>query len=101
MVFRTVGAIATALIGVSGQALAQYYPPHQAYPRQPLPPAVNADELPSLNAPAVRPLAAPATNHETVGRLQRTLTACVAPFRPARPVRPDRMQYGRRPYGRS
>ena len=48
-----------------------------------------------------RPLAAPATNHETVGRLQRTLTACVAPFRPARPVRPDRMQYGRRPYGRS
>ena len=43
MVFRTVGAIATALIGVSGQALAQYYPPHQAYPRQPLPPAVNAD----------------------------------------------------------
>ena len=94
MVFRTVGAIATALIGVSGQALAQYYPPHQAYPRQPLPPAVNADELPSLNAPAVqdhplppvrrmsraspllqrmpyryRPLAAPATNHKTVGRL--------------------------------
>lgn len=37
-----------------GQALAQYYPPHQAYPRQPLPPAVNADELPSLNAPAVQ-----------------------------------------------
>jgi hypothetical protein len=54
MVFRTVSAIATALIGVSGQALAQYYPSHQAYPRQPLPPAVNADELPSLNAPAVQ-----------------------------------------------
>jgi hypothetical protein len=34
--FPPVGA--TALIGVGGQALAQYYPPHQAYPRQPLPP---------------------------------------------------------------
>jgi hypothetical protein len=39
--FPPVGA--TALIGVGGQALAQYYPPHQAYLRQPLPPAVNAE----------------------------------------------------------
>jgi hypothetical protein len=61
MVFRTVGAIATARIGVSGQALA----PHQAYPCQPLPPAVNADELPSLNAPAWRHSARPARFGQT------------------------------------
>jgi lipoprotein-anchoring transpeptidase ErfK/SrfK len=54
MVFRTAGAIATVLIGVTGQALAQIYPPPQAYPRQPLPPTVNANELPPLNAPVVQ-----------------------------------------------
>jgi hypothetical protein len=128
MVFRTVGAIATALIGVSGQALAQYYPPHQAYPRQPLSPAVNADELPSLNAPAVQDqplppvgvgpayqplsgapyeqgIAAPKADAVALAPVRRQPQdygpaaanpyACVAPFRPARPVRPDRMQYGR------
>jgi hypothetical protein len=40
MVFRTAGAIATVLIGVTGQALAQYYPPPQAYPRPPVPRAI-------------------------------------------------------------
>ena len=54
MVFRTAGAIATVLIGVTGQALAQYYPPPQAYPRPPVPPTANTDELPSLNAPVVQ-----------------------------------------------
>ena len=54
MVFRTAGAIATVLIGVTGQALAQYYPPPQPDPRQPLPPTVIADELPPLNAPVVQ-----------------------------------------------
>jgi hypothetical protein len=54
MVFRTAGAIATVLIGVTGQALAQYYPPPQPDPRQPLPPTVIADELPPLNAPWCR-----------------------------------------------
>src|ERR1700730_16722873 len=51
MVFCTAGAIASLLIGVSGQTLAQYHPPPQVYPRQALPPSVNADELPPLNAP--------------------------------------------------
>jgi lipoprotein-anchoring transpeptidase ErfK/SrfK len=54
MVFRAAGAVATVLIGVSGQALAQYYPPPQANPHQPLPPTVNANELPPLNAPVVQ-----------------------------------------------
>jgi lipoprotein-anchoring transpeptidase ErfK/SrfK len=55
MVFRTAGAIATVLIGLCGQAPAQYYPPPQAYPRQPLPPAVDAHgDLPPLNAPVVQ-----------------------------------------------
>ena len=54
MFFRTAGAIATVLIGVTGQALAQYYPPPQAYPRPPVPPTVNTDELPPLNAPVVQ-----------------------------------------------
>jgi lipoprotein-anchoring transpeptidase ErfK/SrfK len=54
MVFRTAGAIATVLINLSGQALAQYYPPPQAYPRQPVPHSVTADELPALNAPVVQ-----------------------------------------------
>jgi lipoprotein-anchoring transpeptidase ErfK/SrfK len=53
MLFCT-GSIATLLIGLSGYAVAQYYPPPQAYPRQPLPPAVNAEELPSLKAPVTQ-----------------------------------------------
>ena len=53
MLFRT-GSIATLLIGLSGYAVAQYYPPPQAYPRQPLPPAVNAEELPPLKAPVAQ-----------------------------------------------
>ena len=54
MVFRTAGAIATLLLGLGGpgsQALAQYYPPQQAYPGQgyqppyrPLPPVDVADD---------------------------------------------------------
>jgi lipoprotein-anchoring transpeptidase ErfK/SrfK len=41
MVFRTAGAIAALLIGLGasgGEALAQYYPPPQAYPPQAYPP---------------------------------------------------------------
>src|SRR5215470_4118145 len=41
MVFRTAGAIAALLIGFGasgGEALAQYYPPPQAYPPQAYPP---------------------------------------------------------------
>src|SRR6516165_3979825 len=53
MVFRAAAGIATLLIGLN-QAVAQYYPPTQAYPRQPLPPAVSTEELPPLNAPVVR-----------------------------------------------
>jgi hypothetical protein len=135
MVFRTAGAIATVLIGVTGQALAQYYPPPQAYPRPPVPPTVNTDELPSLNAPVVQgdllppvgvgpayqampgardqsgtggypadtgplpPAGSPATrvfSRKTTRRLQRTLTACAASFRPTHPVRLNRMQFGKR-----
>jgi lipoprotein-anchoring transpeptidase ErfK/SrfK len=54
MIVRTVGAMATLLIGLSGHAVAQYYPPPQAYPRLPLPPAVTTENLPPLNAPVVR-----------------------------------------------
>jgi lipoprotein-anchoring transpeptidase ErfK/SrfK len=55
MVFRTTAGIAALLIGLTSQAVvAQYYPPAQAYPRQPFPPAVTTDELPPLNAPVVR-----------------------------------------------
>jgi lipoprotein-anchoring transpeptidase ErfK/SrfK len=55
MVFRTAGAVATLLIGLgasAGDALAQYYPPAQAYPPpaqgyppyRPLPPVADADD---------------------------------------------------------
>jgi lipoprotein-anchoring transpeptidase ErfK/SrfK len=52
MVFRTAGAIATLLIGLgasAGDALAQYYPPAQAYPPpaqgyRPPPPVADADD---------------------------------------------------------
>jgi lipoprotein-anchoring transpeptidase ErfK/SrfK len=54
MVFRAAAGIATLLIGLNSQAVAQYYPSPQAYPRQPLPPAVSTEELPPLNAPVVR-----------------------------------------------
>ena len=70
MVFRTAGATATLMIclaGAGGQALAQYYPPPQAYPpqaypppqgytpRQPLPPMADAEEdAPPLNAPVMQ-----------------------------------------------
>src|SRR5262245_42364144 len=55
MVFRTASAIAALLIGLGGaggQALAQYYPPAQAYPsqayspRQPLPSVADRDDAP-------------------------------------------------------
>jgi lipoprotein-anchoring transpeptidase ErfK/SrfK len=54
MVFRTAAGIATLLIGLNSQAVAQYYLSPQAYPGQPLPPAVSTEELPPLNAPVVR-----------------------------------------------
>src|SRR5262245_41609974 len=54
MLFRAAAGIATLLIGLNGQAVAQYYPPPQIYPRQPLPPPVSTEDLPPLNAPVVR-----------------------------------------------
>jgi lipoprotein-anchoring transpeptidase ErfK/SrfK len=70
MAFRTVGAIATLVIGLGGaggQALAQHYPPPEAYlpqaypppqgyaPRQPLPSVGDADDdAPPLNAPVLQ-----------------------------------------------
>jgi hypothetical protein len=48
MVFRTASAMAALLIGLGGaggQALAQYYPPAQAYPSQEHPPR---EPLPSV-----------------------------------------------------
>ena len=70
MVFRTAGATAmllTCLAGAGGQALAQYYPPPQAFPpqaypppqgytpRQPLHPMADAEEdAPPLNAPVMQ-----------------------------------------------
>jgi hypothetical protein len=54
MVFRTAGALAAVLSNFSGQALAQCYPPPQAYPRPPVSPTVTADELSPLNAPVVQ-----------------------------------------------
>jgi lipoprotein-anchoring transpeptidase ErfK/SrfK len=54
MVFRTAGAVVTVLIGLGSHALAQYYPPPQAYPRQPPPATVNAGELPPVKAPVVQ-----------------------------------------------
>jgi hypothetical protein len=51
MVLRTAGAIVTLLIGLGAQALAQPYPPQQAYPRQPFP---SSDELPPLSMPVVQ-----------------------------------------------
>ena len=55
MVFRTAAGIATLLIGLNSEAVAQYYPlpPAQAYPREPVPPVVTTEELPSINAPIV------------------------------------------------
>jgi hypothetical protein len=54
MVFRATAGIATLLIGLNSQAMAQYYLPAQTYPRQPLPPPVSTEDLPPLNAPFVR-----------------------------------------------
>ena len=73
MVVRTVGALATLLIGLagpSGQAFAQYspapqaYPPAQAYPPpaqayppyRPLPPVDVTDDAPSYDPPMGRPM---------------------------------------------
>jgi lipoprotein-anchoring transpeptidase ErfK/SrfK len=52
LIIRTAGSIAILLIAIgefSGRALAQYYPPAQAYPPQA--PTVGAHDLPSPNAP--------------------------------------------------
>jgi lipoprotein-anchoring transpeptidase ErfK/SrfK len=64
MIFRTAGAIAALFLGLGGaggQALAQYYPPAQAYPsqgypsREPLRSVADGDEdAPPINAPVVR-----------------------------------------------
>ena len=82
MVFRTAGAIATLLLGLGGpggQALAQYYPPPQAYPRpqrvsaagrcparrairsyRPLPRrSSDADDAPAATPASIEPAAAP------------------------------------------
>jgi hypothetical protein len=84
MVFRTAGAVAMLLIGLEGaggQALAQYYPAPQAYPRQaypppqgsppsrPLPPLVDAnDDAPVYGSPTGRLLPpAAVTNRKLPG----------------------------------
>src|SRR5262249_55740375 len=70
MVFRTAGAIATLVIGLGGaggQALAQYYPPPEAYPSRAYPPPQGYaagqslpsegdadDDAPPLNAPVLQ-----------------------------------------------
>jgi lipoprotein-anchoring transpeptidase ErfK/SrfK len=80
MVFRTAGAMAMLLIGLEsagGQALAQYYPAPQAYPRQaypppqgyppsrPLPPVADAnDDAPVYSSPTGRPLPPAAVTNE-------------------------------------
>jgi hypothetical protein len=46
MVVRTAGALAAVLSNFSGQALAQYYPPPQAYPRPPVSPTVKPSASP-------------------------------------------------------
>jgi lipoprotein-anchoring transpeptidase ErfK/SrfK len=87
MVFRTAGAITMLLIGLGGaggQALAQYYPPPQAYPaqaypppqgyppRQPLAPGADADDDAPLNAPVLQgpplpPVGVPQANERPAG----------------------------------
>jgi lipoprotein-anchoring transpeptidase ErfK/SrfK len=80
MVFRTAGAVAMLLIGLEGaggQALAQYYPAPQAYPRQaypppqgsppsrPPPPVVDAnDDAPVYGSPTGRLLPPAAVTNE-------------------------------------
>jgi lipoprotein-anchoring transpeptidase ErfK/SrfK len=65
MVFRTAGALAALFVGLMGssshQALAQYYPPPQAYPPQAYPPpygspVADADDVQPYDPPMGRPL---------------------------------------------
>ena len=124
MVLRTAGAIVTLLIGLGAQALAQPYPPQQAYPRQPFP---SSDELPPLSMPVVQGAPLPpvgvgpadgdrsgTASHSAVSALplspesqlgrkitgRQDTTAYGAPFRPAHPLQQKRVQFGRRRYGR-
>ena len=75
MIFRTVGAMATLLIGFTGHVVAQYYPPPQGYPRQPLPPAVTTEDRPPVNVPVMRgdalPPVGPAYQSPPGGRYQQ------------------------------
>src|SRR4051812_10607981 len=80
MVFRTAGAVGMLLIGLEGaggQAIAQYYPAPQAYPRQaypppqgslpsrPLPPVVDVnDDAPFYGSPTGRLLPPAAMTNE-------------------------------------
>src|SRR6516165_10685447 len=92
MVFRAAAGIATLLIGLN-QAVAQYYPPPQAYPRQPLPPAVGTEELPPLNVPVLRGDAlpppvgvGPAYQPTPSGRYQQGAAGYPADARPLPPT---------------
>ena len=115
MIVRTVGAIATLLIalgGLSTQALAQYYPPAQAYPPQDYPPAqtysrqpptVGAHDLPPPNAPVQPPLppvgVGPAYQRPVDARYGQGPPANAAGAQGSQPVQPQ--YYGNteaRPY---
>jgi lipoprotein-anchoring transpeptidase ErfK/SrfK len=91
MVFRAAGAIATLLIGLSGYAVAQYYPPPQTYPRQPLPPTVSTDESPPLKAPVVQgdplpPVGGPAYQPPPNARYQQGTAGSPPDAAPLRPL---------------
>ena len=92
MIFRTVGAMATLLIGFSGHVVAQYYPPPQGYPRQPLPPAVTTEDRPPVNVPVVRgdalpPVGAgPAYEPPPTGRYQQGAAGYPADAAPLPPT---------------
>jgi lipoprotein-anchoring transpeptidase ErfK/SrfK len=93
MIFRTSGAIAALLIGLvgpSGQALAQYSPPSQAYPPpqayppgyRPLAPLADAeDNVPSYDPPMIQSRPLPPASIGPQG---------------AEPLPPPGAQYGRR-----
>ena len=69
MVFRTAGAVVTVLIGAGSHALAQYYPPPQAYPRQPPPATVKCRRV------AASQSARGAAGSATAGRSGTSLSA--------------------------
>jgi lipoprotein-anchoring transpeptidase ErfK/SrfK len=88
MIIRTVGSIAILLIAFGGQALAQYYPPAQAYPPQA--PTLDAHDLPSPNAPVQEaPLPPVGVGPAGQGAGAYPAGAMSAPVAGDRPVQPQ------------